>query len=118
MIIGVDVDEVLTKFVDTYLSFYNKVKGTSWKREDIQTYYFYEVFGISKEEDTKSIIDFGKTKEYSEMPLVDGAVDGIFELKKKWFEFPDSQFQDFDADNDGSVPIRQIMFEFADEFFL
>jgi hypothetical protein len=83
MRIGVDVDKVLTNFTDTFLPFYNKAHGTDWKKEKIHTYFFYEALGISKEEDTKSIIEFGKTWEYANMPLIVGAIDGILELKKK-----------------------------------
>ena len=82
MKIATDLDEIVFAFTDTYLPFYNKLHGTNFKKEDIHSYYFYEVFGISKEEDTKSIVAFEKTKEYTEMPLVEGAIDGIRELSR------------------------------------
>lgn len=81
--IGVDVDEVLTKFADTFLIFYNKTYGTNFKKEQIKTYCFYDDFGVSKAQDSKAITAFGKTKEYIDMPLVEGCIDGILELKKK-----------------------------------
>jgi len=83
MKIGLDMDEVITSFVDTYLPYYNKNHGTDWKKEDIYSYYLYEVFGISKEEDTKSIVSFGETEEYKNMPLIEGAADGIRKLSRK-----------------------------------
>ena len=83
MKIGVDVDEVLTKFIDTYLAFYNKTHSTAWKREDIRTYRFHDDLGISRKEDSESIAVFGKTNDYIDMPLVEGAVEGILELRKK-----------------------------------
>jgi len=83
MKIGVDMDEVITAFIDSYLPFYNKLHETNWKKDNLYTYYFYEVFGISKAEDMKSIVEFGKTEEYKNMPLIDGALEGIHKLSKK-----------------------------------
>jgi uncharacterized HAD superfamily protein len=82
MKIATDLDEIDFAFTDAYLPFYNKLHGTHFKKEDIHSYYFYEVFGISREYDTKVIDMFIETAEYRNMPLVKGAYEGIRELSK------------------------------------
>ena len=82
MRIGVDIDEVLFPFSDRLLEFYNKRHGKNIKKEDLYAYEFYKVINVSRDEEMKDIIAFTNSKLFKEMKPIEGAVEGIKELRK------------------------------------
>ena len=80
--IGVDVDEVLFPFTDNLLIFYNKKHNANVKKEDIYVYEFYKVLGISKEKEMDDIKEFLNSPLFKEMKPIEGAVEGIKELRE------------------------------------
>ena len=55
MRIGLDLDEVLSRFVLGLVEYYNSTYKTSLKLEDFHSYKFWEVWGGTKEDTIKKI---------------------------------------------------------------
>lgn len=83
MKIGTDIDEVVAEFVKGYLRFYNSLKGTNFKYEDVFCYDLWKVLGISKEEAFKIADDFYASSEFNELELIKGASEGIRALPRE-----------------------------------
>ena len=84
MIIGVDLDEVLTEFVRKFIIFHNQNYGTNLNFEDIKKYFFYDLLGISLEEDVRRQYKFFETDIFKQIQPVNGAVNGVGKLKSNF----------------------------------
>lgn len=81
MRIGIDIDEVLAEFLESFLEFYNSKYKSNFKKEDFKSYQFEEILGGTHEEAVELI----KEHDYGgEIKLVDGALESIKELAKKY----------------------------------
>lgn len=83
MILAIDLDEVLAEFVRAFLDFHNAKYGTKFKREDITSYNFYEIFKEGKSETMRKIYELYNTRYFKNMPLVPFSKFGINNLSKK-----------------------------------
>ena len=83
MLVGIDLDEVLSDFVRTYLVYYNSLNGTNFRREQTHTYKFWEVLGGNRDEAIKSVYDFYKTQLFADLPTMTGSQEGINNLARK-----------------------------------
>ncbi|MBI5229280.1 hypothetical protein HY991_04155 [Candidatus Micrarchaeota archaeon] len=83
MLIGMDLDEVLADFLSSVIKFHNTTYGTSLKREDFFSYNFWEVWSGTREEAIKKVYEFHKTHYFHEIQPVEGAVEGVRELKEE-----------------------------------
>lgn len=84
MKIGVDLDEVLTEYVKNFIIFHNQNYGTKLNFEDIKKYFFYELLGISFEEDIGRQYKFFETDLFKQIQPVSGAVNGVDKLKNNF----------------------------------
>jgi 5'(3')-deoxyribonucleotidase len=83
--VGVDLDEVLAKFVSSLLSYYNHLSGKNISMEDIKSYNLWENgVGKSGEETIKIVDDFFESREYDKIEPIDGAIESIRELSEKY----------------------------------
>lgn len=84
MIIGIDLDEVLAKFVDPLIDFYNRRYGTSIKKDDAKTYDLWRTFGITKEEAKIVVDDFYNSDEFRALSPVEGSQNGVETLVQRY----------------------------------
>lgn len=87
MIIGIDLDEVLTPTLSQHCEFLNKKYNINLKEEDFHVYEFYShkfkyIYGATKEKAAKDFLEFCNTSLFKEMGPFPDAINGIQELKK------------------------------------
>lgn len=83
MKIGIDIDEVIVEFVKGYLKVYEQIYGRNFSFEEIISYNFWEVLGISKEDAYKSVYQFYNTNEFENLDFIEGAKEAIKVLSEK-----------------------------------
>lgn len=82
MKIGIDIDEVLAKFIAGFVSYHNKKYNTSFKESDFSSYELEKVIGGTKEDKHKKLREFYQTEEFKNLDIVPGSKDKVQELKK------------------------------------
>ncbi|MCK9272081.1 HAD hydrolase-like protein [Candidatus Gracilibacteria bacterium] len=80
--IGIDIDEVLSHFLEAYLEFYNLRNSTTFKRDDFFSYNFWEVTGGTRESAIDSVHDFFETHHFTSMSPFEGSQEAIKKLKE------------------------------------
>ena len=83
MIIDVDIDGVLAKCVESINIFYNRLKGTTFRKEDYFTMLFEEVWKITKDETRAIITRFFEEGHYPFISVEDGSQLVIQQLSRK-----------------------------------
>lgn len=81
MNIGIDIDEVLAKFIDTWHDFLNEEYSVKYKFDDIYSYSIPEVYDFSKEDAVKRIFDFYNSKNFSTIEPYENSKEVLSELK-------------------------------------
>jgi uncharacterized HAD superfamily protein len=81
MKIGLDLDDVISDFFPSFISFYNQRYGKNARFEDMTDYSIWKVgIGRDREEVIAFFNEFFESLESDEMPLVLGAKSGVEEL--------------------------------------
>lgn len=81
MKIGLDLDDVIVDFMNTFVSFYNIRYDPSFKYKDLTSFYLWEVgVGKNKEEAVKIVDEFHNSEYFNNMPFIPGAKRGIARL--------------------------------------
>jgi uncharacterized HAD superfamily protein len=83
MIIGLDIDEVLGEFLETFCMYHNREYETSLEKKDFFSYLLESVMDISSQEASSKINEFYDTPEFRNLPLVTGALEGVQSLKRQ-----------------------------------
>ena len=83
MIIGVDLDEVLADFFPVYLDFHNRKYDTNFCKEDFVRWDFPGIFGVTKEESVKRLIEFDESNCRKDILPLSGAQEMTVRLAKK-----------------------------------
>jgi len=83
MKIGIDVDEVIAEFMDSFLKFYNHKHKTHFRREDFKSYNLWETLGVSKDQTTLAANEFYDTDYFRNITPVHGSIYGVYSLNKK-----------------------------------
>ncbi len=82
MRIGVDLDEVLGSFAESFLAYHNARYRTSYKPSDFREFQMHKTLGISREEELCRILDFYKSPEFRGMPPVQGSQEATRVLRQ------------------------------------
>ncbi|OGB74314.1 hypothetical protein A2V68_00965 [candidate division Kazan bacterium RBG_13_50_9] len=82
MRIAVDLDEVLGEFIGEFLKLYNRKHGTDWSFNDVINYHWPAFMGKTTEELVDEVYKFFETDSFRNLPVVEGAKEGIAELAK------------------------------------
>lgn len=82
MKIAVDLDEVLGEFIREFLVWYNQKYQTIWTFEDVSDYHWSNWMNITSEQAVNDVHEFFKTDDFANLPVVDGAREGIIALSK------------------------------------
>ncbi len=83
MIIGVDLDDVLSKTVVALDKFHNKKYGTNFKIADHHTFDLTKVWSITPDEYRQIIHDFNSSDDFDQIEPIFEAQEGIANLSKK-----------------------------------
>ena len=82
--LSIDVDEVLADYLRPFLRWHNKQYGTNYTIDDIWEWDIYNVFQISREEETKRLMAFETNLNMAALPPLPGAVDAITALWQRY----------------------------------
>lgn len=82
--IVVDCDDVIVNFHTLLRLWHNAAYGTNLKHEDVTTYRFSEIWGVTVEEGIRRVNEFHHS-EYARnnIRLIEGAVEGVDILSKR-----------------------------------
>ncbi|MFH0715161.1 MAG: HAD hydrolase-like protein [Candidatus Diapherotrites archaeon] len=83
MRIAFDLDEVVSETVKEWAEFHNRKFGTHWKLEHLHDYDLWKVWGGSQDEYLQEWVEFWKSAHFDSVAPVQGAVEGLKELRKK-----------------------------------
>ena len=81
LISGIDIDEPLFPFLETFCVFHNNQYGTNLSKEDFKEYNMATPIGISHDEIVRRVLEFYQTDLFRLMEPTEGAVESIQELK-------------------------------------
>ncbi|TAJ15313.1 hypothetical protein EPO56_01220 [Patescibacteria group bacterium] len=84
-VIGVDLDDVLSRTGDAMAQFHNATYGTKYKREEVKTFDLDAVWNCTPEEAKERVVEFMTTDFHHDAKVVFGAYDAL----KKLGEFYD-----------------------------
>ena len=80
--IAVDFDDVLIDFFPAMVEFFNLRENTSYKKEDLRTFYISQFWNWTPDETRKNILDFYEVEKSYDIKNVAGSVEGIKKLKE------------------------------------
>lgn len=80
MKIGVDFDDVLLDCNTSLALFHNSHYGTSYKREDIKSWYLESTWGCTQEEVIARIKEWYRSPEHAQSLPIAGAIEAISKL--------------------------------------
>ena len=83
MVIGIDLDEVLADFINSFLKFYNKKNNTSFQRNKISCSNIWKIWGETQEKIMEEVYDFYETHYFENIEPIAGAIEGIDVLSQK-----------------------------------
>lgn len=84
MRLGIDIDEVVTKFMIKFLEFHEKQNNEKIEFKDLIDYKLWEVTNLSKKQSYQAIYDFYDSSLFDNLELIEGVVDSIKELSNKY----------------------------------
>lgn len=82
MVIGVDCDEVIFPLLDNHCVFLNKKYSININPRMFSSYDFWRHYGATREQAVGDFIEFTATDEFMNVSPIEGAQEGIRELRK------------------------------------
>ena len=82
MLIGIDLDEVLSCFVRSFLIHYNQKHGTDFREEDFRSYDFEDTIGGNLESTILERNDFFGSPEFDSITPVAGSIESVDSLSQ------------------------------------
>ncbi len=80
MRIGIDIDEVIVEFLQSYLKMHNKINNSNYAKNDFFSYCFEEILPESKEFCVELAMKFYEMPEFEKLNFVEGAKETINKL--------------------------------------
>jgi len=78
--IGIDFDDVLADTLTALIKFHNSYYGTQLAREDFWSYFYWDIWGGTRNEAIRKFDEFLQSHYFQEIPLVDYASYGVREV--------------------------------------
>ncbi len=75
--IGIDLDDTIWKFHESFFEFYNNKFGTNYSVEDYNVYNLEMFLGIDREETHKLFEEYESLEKYQELPLLENVQEGL-----------------------------------------
>ena len=82
MKIGIDLDEVILDYLSEIIKFYNTKNNKSIKKEQFNSYNFWEVWGGTREEAIQICDNFHNSEDFHNFKSIPGALDALNILNK------------------------------------
>jgi len=82
MKIGIDLDEVLAGFFESFIKYHNKNYGTALRREMLRDYDISKILGIDYDALEPRLEDFYKSEEFKNIRPIEGAIESIPEIRE------------------------------------
>ncbi len=83
MTVGVDVDDVVTDFVNPLLEFVNKTRSTRFSYEQVYCYNLWEVWGCTRDESIEIVRDFYRSPQFDSLPIIPGTAEALKTIAQK-----------------------------------
>jgi uncharacterized HAD superfamily protein len=83
MIIGIDIDEVLSEMIEHFLEYNNRIYGTKYKKEDMFDYNIENVMKLTEAQVLQIFVQFHDSPEFHAIRTKEGSEDAISRLAKK-----------------------------------
>jgi uncharacterized HAD superfamily protein len=77
MKIGIDLDDTIWKFHESFFEFYNDKFGTNYCTDDYYIYNLDFFLGIGREETHKLFEEYESLEKYQNLPLLEGVREGL-----------------------------------------
>lgn len=81
--IAIDVDDVLFDYLENFLKYVNNLKGTSFSKEDMTSFFFEKVSGFDREETINLHNSFHFSENFNEILPLEGSLESIDFLNKE-----------------------------------
>ena len=82
---GLDIDEIIARFMKTFFEFYNSEKRENVSWSNLQDYDLYKAGFFKNRKEEKEFVDgFFESTFFREMPLVEGAKKGLRILERNF----------------------------------
>src|SRR5258708_3840928 len=81
-IIGIDLDDVLLNFNDGLYEYRNSIHGSSYTRKDATSFALEDVWGCTRDEAVKTVLDYYLTEKHINSLPIAGAPEAVKELAK------------------------------------
>jgi 5'(3')-deoxyribonucleotidase len=98
MRIGIDLDDVLVPFLQTFIKYYNLTYDTSYKMDDFFSYHYWEITGETRDESIQKVYDFHQTPYFKNMKPIAGAQEAVNQLRLNHDLFVITSRQDYIAE--------------------
>ncbi len=82
MKIGIDIDEIITEYVESIIEFYKNKTGRTLLREDFKTYHFWETWGGTRKEAIQIVEEFFNSELFDSIKPVKDSIQSINNLSK------------------------------------
>ncbi len=82
MKIGIDLDDVIVKYIETFIEFYYKKTGKRISYDDWKTYYFWDFLPMTKKEGVKLLDEFYNEGFFEVLDLIENAKESVLKLVK------------------------------------
>ena len=80
--VGIDIDDVKAKFMETLQGWHNRRYGTSLARENIRDYDFWKIGGCDKDEGLRRMREFFQSADFEAIEPIEGSQEGCRELAR------------------------------------
>ncbi|MBI5797528.1 hypothetical protein HZA98_01330 [Candidatus Woesearchaeota archaeon] len=80
MHIGLDLDDVLASWQDSFLGFYNRKHNTHFKRKEFSSYKLWEILGCEQAYAYQMVDEFYTSSFFSDIPPIPGSQKAIESL--------------------------------------
>lgn len=82
--VGIDFDDVLFYCNENLIPFHNNRYGTNHVKDNDGTYFLHDLWKCTRDEAYERILEFYNSEEHEAMKPIEGAVEAIHQLSKKY----------------------------------
>lgn len=83
-IIGVDLDDTVLEFMLGMTAYHNRVYGATHERHHFTTFDLHEIWGCTREEATRRIMEFVHSDGHTQIVAVDGSLEALVKLSAEY----------------------------------
>lgn len=77
MKIAIDIDDTTLHFLEPFLGYYNNKNNTNFKKDQMNSYNFWELTGGTREDAIKYVDEFYNSPKFDNLPPIDDSIESI-----------------------------------------